>query len=520
MARKPNFLYIMTDQHRFDWLGCSGHPVVKTPNIDALAAQGTLFEQFHIATPVCMPNRASFMTGRYPSVHGLRYNGCLLPQRANTFVEVLKASGYRTASIGKSHLQPFSDYPADDWSKTETGPIAEAWKPDAMPYDREEPDRYRSDGYYDFPTPYYGFDHVDVVTGHGDRAGGHYQQWFRQKHTNWQELTDPANELPHNYTCPQAYRTPIPEDSYPTAFIRDKAKEYLRVEANSDDPFFAFVSFGDPHHPFNPPGKYWDMYNPDDFDLNVRFEDHKNPPPPLMDAKRAYGEGEGQKTLQTAFMASDQNVREAMALTAGMITMIDDAVGEIVAELKASGQYDNTVIIFNSDHGDYMGDFNMMLKGAWAHHSINRVPMIWSDPQDRSPSVTSVLASTIDISTSILDRADIAPYFGIQGRSFLNAMKTDDRLRHSLLIEYNDGMPRMGFSTPARVRTVVSPQWQLTVYKGLDWGELYDRIDDPHQTNNLWDSDDHMHIRAELFEDMTQHLIAQMDESPRSNRRA
>ena len=109
---KPNFLYIMTDQLRADWLGCYGHPVVKTPNIDALAAQGARFEKFYVAIPVCMPNRASFMTGRFPSVHGLRYNGCLLFKRANTFVDVLKAGGYATTTMGKSHLRPFTEIEA------------------------------------------------------------------------------------------------------------------------------------------------------------------------------------------------------------------------------------------------------------------------------------------------------------------------------------------------------------------------------------------------------------------------
>jgi len=103
----------MTDQHRYDWLGCTGHPVVKTPNIDAIAGSGTVFKDFHVASQVCMPNRASFMTGRMPTRHGLRHNGCALPPSANTFIDVLAASGYHTASIGKSHLQPFLDEPVN-----------------------------------------------------------------------------------------------------------------------------------------------------------------------------------------------------------------------------------------------------------------------------------------------------------------------------------------------------------------------------------------------------------------------
>jgi arylsulfatase A-like enzyme len=521
MSKQPNFLYFMVDQHRADWLGCYGHPVVKTPNIDALAANGTRFDEFHVATPICMPNRASFMTGRMPSVHGLRYNGCTLSQRANTFVDVLRASGYATASIGKSHLQPMTAMQARHPDAGLNGPIKEAWKEDGANYGCEEPQKYNESDHYDLPSPYYGFDHVDMVTSHGDKAGGHYRQWFRQKHPDWQALHDPANELPHDYTCPQAYRTPIPEDSYSTAFIRDRAKDYLNKHASGQKPFFAYVSFPDPHHPFNPPGKYWDMYKPDDFTLATRFDDHKNPPPPLLDAKQYYEEHGGQQTPQHAFMASDKQVREAMALTAGMITMLDDAIGEVIQTLKETGEYDNTVIVFNSDHGDYLGDFNMLLKGPWNTRSINRVPMIWSDPDSRTQGATSALASTIDISASILDRAGVDPYFGIQGKSFLPCILNGQNThRDNLMVEFNDGFARNGFEQSARVRSLITNDWQLSVYKDQDWGELYDLKNDELQTHNLWNSAEHAAKKAELFELLTEQLISQMDESPQSSRLA
>ena len=108
MIDRPNFLFIITDQQRADWLGCYGHKVVKTPNIDKISQSGTIFENFYTASPVCMPNRASLMTGRYPSLHGLRYNGCVLPHRANTFINLLAEAGYETAAFGKSHLQPYT----------------------------------------------------------------------------------------------------------------------------------------------------------------------------------------------------------------------------------------------------------------------------------------------------------------------------------------------------------------------------------------------------------------------------
>ncbi|PWE30394.1 sulfatase [Pararhodobacter marinus] len=509
---RPNFLYIMTDQHRADWLGCAGHPVVKTPNIDALAARGTRFSDFHVASPVCMPNRASFMTGRYPSQHGLRYNGCLLPRRARTFVDLLREAGYRTASIGKSHLQPFTESPPPN-----AGSGPEAWQPDDGDYGCEAPDRYEG-ARYDFPTPYYGFDHVEMVTGHGPEAGGHYRQWFRDTYPEGAAWQGPENQLPHAYSVRQGVRTAVPEEAYPTAYIRDRAVAYLRANAGSDAPLFTYVSFPDPHHPFNPPGKYWDMYDPDDFTVFPRYEDHKNPPPPLQAVRADYEAGRVPPRATGVFMANDREVREAMALTAGMITMIDDAVGALVAALKETGQYDNTIIVFNSDHGDYLGDFNVMLKGGWSLDAINRVPMIWADPSAPTGTESTALASTLDMSATILARAGIDGYFGMMGRSLLPCMAGGDDLRDALLIEYNDGFVRMGFRTQARVRTLVTRDWHLAMYKGEAWGELYDRRADPHQTHNLWDAPEHAQTKAALMERLVQEMMGLMDESPRHTR--
>ncbi|MEP1209016.1 MAG: sulfatase-like hydrolase/transferase [Rhizobiaceae bacterium] len=523
MAKSPNFLFFITDQHRADWLGCAGHPVVRTPNIDAIAAQGVQFTDFNVAMPVCMPNRASLLTGRYPSVHGLRYNGCRLPRRANTFVDVLAAGGYATAAIGKSHIQPYTGKAPLAPSTLVTGPIEEAWKADDQDYGLEEPDRYESEEPARFDDPYYGYQHVDMVTGHGDQPGGHYRQWFRQNASrtgrDWQWYHDPANELKHNYSAQQAYRTPIPEDLYPTAFIRDRAIDYLASRQGKEQPFFTFVSFPDPHHPFNPPGKYWDMYQPDQFDLDIRYTDHTLPPPPLQYQHEMLQRGEYPQVKQSAFMDSEQAIRESMALTAGMITMVDDVIGEIIEGLKSSGHYDNTVICFNSDHGDYLGDSDLMLKGLWQRDSIVRVPFIWSEPEGRQAGRSDALASTVDIAPTVLDRAGLAPYFGMQGSSLLPALAAPDvQIRDDLLIEHNDLAPRMGFEQSGRVRSLRTKDWRLTVYKDQDWGELYDLAGDPKQVNNLWFSASHENVKSEMMERLTSQLIGQMDESPRSNR--
>ena len=518
MTERPNFLFLITDQHRADWLGCYGHPVLRTPNIDSIASQGIRFDNFHVASPVCMPNRASLLTGRYPTQHGLRYNGCWLPQSANTFVDLLADGGYHTAAIGKSHLQPFTDIPPFGRSPEALNNKSEAWKPDNSDYAQEEPGRYGEDGRYDFKTPYYGYQHVDMVTSHGDRCGGHYYQWFQENAKDWQALHKDENQLAHNYSCPQAYRTPIPEELYPTAYIKDRAIDYLNARKDQEEPFFAFVSFPDPHHPFNPPGKYWDMYSPDDFDVPLPYEAHQNPTPAMKWLYDNWKNDGGQTTPQTAQMIDEQQIREAMALTAGMISFVDDAVGEILKSLKDNGQLENTVICFNSDHGDYLGDYNMLLKGALPFRSITRVPFIWSDPENRQATSTDELASTVDLAATILKRAGLEPFNGNQGKSLLPVMEGEHPIHDELLIEYNDGGKRLGFDEAARVRSLVTKEWRYTIYKDQEWGELYDLRNDPDETQNLWDSHEHFKMRSHFAERMNHHLTNLMDESPQSQR--
>ena len=149
MKNRPNFILFIADQLRFDYLGCNGHNIIKTPNIDKIASEGTNFSQFYVASQICMPNRASLMTGRYPSVHGLRYNGNYLPKDATTFIDVLSKEGYKTSSIGKIHLQPMTDLPPHPWvDDSDLGPIKEAWSHSHKDYTVEQAKNFTSDKYF------------------------------------------------------------------------------------------------------------------------------------------------------------------------------------------------------------------------------------------------------------------------------------------------------------------------------------------------------------------------------------
>jgi arylsulfatase A-like enzyme len=518
---RPNFLFIVTDQHRADYLGCAGHPVLETPNIDALASVGTRFDEFHVATPVCMPNRAALLTGRYPSVHGLRQNGEHLTYRANTFVDVLAANGYRTATIGKSHLQPMTMHPPERRNDPAAiGLIAEAWKDDPGDYGHETPERYEGNNKYEIPVPYYGYQEIDLVGNHGDLADGHYLQWLRERSPHADAWRDRNNQLPHNYSCPQAYRTPIPEHLYSTAYIRDRALACLERMRDVAQPFFVFVSFPDPHHPFTPPGKYWDMYQPEDFEVRLPWGSHRNPTPPMLHLRAQQDAGQRNDQGQEAFTAEPHEIREAMALTCGMIAMIDDAVGALVAKLRDIDKFDRTVIVFNSDHGDYLGDFGLLLKGAMPLRSINRVPFIWSDPDTRAKGVSRALASTIDLAPTILDRAGINAYHGIQGKSLLGNLSGSATLRDHLLIEHQDSFKRYGLPRFAVIRTLITSEWRYSVWRGESWGELYNLKNDPDETHNLWDDPGHRRVRRELGELLTNEMLENVDQSPHAKRRA
>jgi arylsulfatase A-like enzyme len=534
MSKQPNFVLFITDQHRVDYLSCYGHPVLNTPHIDSIAARGTRFENFYVATPVCMPNRATLMTGRMPSVHGARGNGLPLPLSSNTFVDALRACGYATALVGKSHLQNFTGFPpiqkrpsARDGDRVPDLEFAEAKKPIAGdgPYDQESSGRWSSGRDFAMQLPFYGFEHVDLCTGHGDQVGGHYYVWLKSKRPDADALRDPKNQFAHDYVCPQAIRTAIPEALYPTSYIADKASAWLDgyARAQRSDPFFLMVSFPDPHHPFTPPGRYWSMYRPDDMAVPPSF-DHGNRPlaRSVAWALVQRESGKADTVGQVAFAVNEREAREAMALSCGMIAMIDDGIGHVLKALAASGKADDTIVIFTTDHGDYLGDHRLLLKGPAHYEGITHVPFIWAEPGNRPAQRTDVLGGTLDIAATILDRARIQPYNGIQGMSLLPAINGGPlaSTRDSMVIEDDQQRASLGFSAPPRLRSLITKRYRLTIADGDLYGELYDRQNDPHEMDNLFDDAAHRALRGELMERLAYREMELADRSPLPSGRA
>jgi arylsulfatase A-like enzyme len=528
MSKRPNFILFITDQHRADFLGCYSHPVVRTPHIDSIAARGTAFDRFYVASPVCMPNRASLLTGRMPSVHGVRSNGIPLSMQSVTFVELLRDAGYRTALIGKSHLQNFTAWPPlvtrpapREGYHEPAAALRQAvrWTLDDPRYEQETPEFWARNG-AKLTTPFYGFDEVTLVRAHGDEVGGDYDAWLTARDPKAKNLLGPENSLPHDYVCPQASRTAVPAELYSTAFLGESAADFL--ESADDTPFFLMLSFPDPHHPFNPPGKYWDMYRPEDFPVPEAFSRNDWTPPQhvqaILDQRAA---GKANLTGMNTIGCSAREAQEARALTAGMITCIDDAIGGVLRALETSGRREETVLIFTSDHGDHLGDHRLLLKGAEQYQSITRVPFIWSDPQAASgPARSDALASTIDIAATVLDRARVEPFSGMQARSLLPVINDGEPVRDTVFIQYDHQAPSPGSGEPPRVHSLIDSRYRLSVFHGSEWGELYDLTNDPGEFENLWDLPEHAGLRARLMEQLAFTEIEHVDRVPLPTRRA
>jgi arylsulfatase A-like enzyme len=524
-----NFLLLMTDQHRADHLSCYGNTVLTTPHMDRIAAEGLRFAQFYVANPVCMPNRATLMTGRMPSNHGVRHNGIPLSPRSNTFVHLLRQAGYRTALVGKSHLQNMGMQPAvlrkaaPAWPTR--GTLDERYseptiRDDSMRTDIELLRRWRDAGEVDIPRPYYGFDEVRLTIGHGDFVRGHYQTWLAQRHPQPESLRGPEHALPaaRPLHMPQAWRTRVPEELYPTTYITEQTVQYLEeyAAAGTAAPFFLFCSYPDPHHPFAPPGRYFDLYRPEDMPLPPAWGNaHDRTPPHMQAVMKALGTPDAVRHSPAAFAVTAAEAREAVALTYGSLRLIDDGIGQILDTLQRLGLADNTVVLFTSDHGDLMGDHQLMLKGPYHFQGLIRVPMLIKVPSMTTGSVTAALASTVDLAQTILQLAALEPYHGMQGHSLAPLLHDPNAtVREQLLIEDDGQRPLPGTDRLIRLRTLLTPEWRLTYYDGFAFGELYHRADDPLEHHNLWYAPTAQATRAALTERLLRTIIDQQDRSP------
>ena len=363
---KLNVLLITSDQQHWNTLG-QFNPEIQTPALDGLAAQGTTFTRAYCPNPTCTPTRASLITGKYPSQHGAWSLGTKLPESERTVGDLFNAAGYRSALIGKAHFQPLLS--------TAEFPSLEAY-----------PVLQDLDFWQDFAGPFYGFDHVELARNHTDEphVGQHYALWMEEKGlSNWRDyFLQPTGNV-------QAQRRKwlIPEAFHYNAWIAERSNAMLSEYHNSDQPFFLWASFFDPHPEYLVPEPWDSMYDPAEITApRVTAGEHDSNPPHLQLTQQpdpdysAWYETNGSYChgFHSHLHDHDELARD-IACYYGMVSCMDKYIGRIIDHLDGLGLADNTLVVFTSDHGHYFGQHGLIAKGAFHYEDGH------SRADDRAP---------------------------------------------------------------------------------------------------------------------------------------
>lgn len=449
---RPNILFICTDQQRYDSLGCYGNTHIRTPTIDQLATDGVLFEQCYVQSPVCSPSRASLVTGQYVHSHGLLSNGVALPSHQPLFSRALADSGYTCGMIGKMHPAACFD------GHTE---------------------KRLDDGF-----AFYKWSHAPTHAS----PENDYHQWLREHHASIYEQAVADGERARHE--PAAFDT-IPTEAHYSRWVSERAIEFLDQERREDDPFFLWVNFFDTHHPFIAPQEYLDRYDPDDLPDPVGFKGELATKPSIQQQVSDESYANRARGYTTH---SRRHIKELVATYYAMVSLVDDETKRILDCLEALGLRNDTIVIFTSDHGEMLGDHQLLLKGPMLYDCAVRVPLIIQWPGSLPAGERrSELVQWIDLTTTFTDLAGLDPLPTAQGMSLLPLARGDDEAegRGWALCEYfNSGPP---YDPPVIMTMLRAGDHKLIVQHGPPTttrertGELYDMIADPDELTNLWD---------------------------------
>jgi len=392
-VKRPNILFIHTDQQRWDALGANGNSEIRTPHLDALATEGINFDHCFVQSTVCMPSRMSYLTGMYPSSLGIVRNGRPLSEDTLTLPKILGNYGYFSGNIGKLHFLPHSN--------------------------RD----------HRIPHPSYGFDHLEISDEPGCYEDA-YRQWVRCKVPDQLDLISlglpPAAEqwrammgITEAIRHPQRVETrPIPfparSDLTHSAFVAERTAEFLR--AHRDETFLCVAGFFAPHAPLVVPQEFLDMYDPDSLKI-PEF-------PPELD-RAAAGEE-----------FSDEWVRSARQGYYAAVSEVDRHVGSILGALRELGLTDETIVVFTSDHGEYLGEHLKYGKGYPGEDCITRVPLILRFPRGGVGGRTTVreIVESVDLVPTLLSLVGIPAPPTLQGQG-LPVSGGEIRPRRSALTE-------------------------------------------------------------------------------------
>lgn len=459
-SARPNILWYCTDQQRFDTIGALGNPHVQTPVLDELVRTGTAFTHAFCQSPICTPSRSSFMTGQYPSrVRNTRNGNDTFANHPPLLSRQLADTGYHCGMVGKFHLQSSGR--------------------------RTEP--RMDDGF-----SWWKFSHAP----RDDWEEGHdYAEWVKERGGDLDAMRESDDRIPAEF--------------HQTTWTTERALEFLDEAAAQEKPWMLNLNPYDPHPPFIPPRAYAD-----------RFDPELMPGPSFEERDLAAQQALASVDFQTKSRRPEEfDGKGVQARYYAMIALIDEQFGRLVEYLDRTGQRENTVIVFTSDHGEALGDHGLLLKGCRFYEGLVRVPLIFNCPGRIAENMQSeALVELLDMSATLLDYAGLerpAPFQGESLRPILSAQAPAHEHRTGVRSEYFDALDGSflqaggdaSFATMYRTRT-----HKLVVYHKEGLGELFDLDNDPWEHNNLWDDPAAMSIKSELIlESFNSHVVKTTD---------
>lgn len=469
----PNILLICTDQQRFDAVRAYGNDQIETPNLDRLADEGVLFENCYVQSPVCAPSRASLMMSQYVPTHGLHANGVDLPPGTRLFTRDLADAGYDCGLVGKLHLG-------------------------ACQNGRLEP--RVDDGFRVYRWAH------DPYAGSSENA---YHRWLQASHPDLYEAgLDGSGE--HSWDT-------MPTEAHYSHWIANETIDFLASSRDDVKPFCFIANFFDPHHGFGAPKEYVDRYAAAAIPPPVTNVDELASKPPVFTAasQRSYA-GHAKGFVEY----SEQELADVRQAYYAMVTLVDDEVGRILGALDEQGLTGSTVVVFSSDHGEMLGDHQLMLKGPMMYDCAVRVPLIMRWPGvipagDRR----SELVQWVDLAPTFLEAAGVEAPASFQGQSLLAMARAESGapVRDWALCQYRDS--GHSYDPPVHTTMLRHGRHKLVVHHGPPvtdrdrTGELYDLEADPHELDNRWDDKAAASDRVRLTELMLDVLVATEDRS-------
>ena len=464
---KKNILILHTDQQRYDSLGSSGNLYAQTPNLDRLAYESTVFTRHIAANPVCMPSRASLFTGLYPPGHNVYTNGIALNRREytianpapqwaeadippvpSTMADIFARAGYDTVSFGKLHLTPNLAPPAYGYPET-----WESWQSGALD---------------DWHGPYYGFRYVDITNGHGEQPceAGHYARWLQHEHPEAYQhvLQNRETAVRPVPGLDDLYPSGLPFELHHSTWLADQFVNYLQTRPVR--PFFAFIGFPDPHHPFTPCQEVLDEFS----ELAVKE-------PVDLDGAGIAGSPVRDRFGEDISNLSPQERRTVIQYTYAMVHQIDRAVGRVLQALKDHDLWDDTILIFTSDHGDFLGDHGRLRKGIVGSDALLHVPFILRAPGSRLPARVDIPMSNADVLPTLAALTGVEPPSWIHGKDIVRVMRQGE-LHHTYAFCANGNPAHTNY-------TVYDAHSRMTYYPYSEYVELFDHREDPGEVNNL-----------------------------------